>query len=217
MKKQTSKTAEELHKNVPPNWYFISIRENILQRYWHGRRFDEVGRLIEPTGGRILDIGSADGVFTNVILEKSKADKVIGIDVLKSSVDWASKHWKRNGKLKFMIADAHKLPFESEYFDAVFAMEVLEHVHKPETVLSEVKRVLKKDGYAVFLVPTDSLLFRTLWENIWLKTRGKIWDETHIQTYRDDTLVKLSKKVGFKLVVNKKFILGMLQAIKLRK
>ena len=137
--------------------------------------------------------------------------------VLKSSVDWASKHWKRNGKLKFMIADAHKLPFESEYFDAVFAMEVLEHVHKPETVLSEVKRVLKKDGYAVFLVPTDSLLFRTLWENIWLKTRGKIWDETHIQTYRDDTLVKLSKKVGFKLVVNKKFILGMLQAIKLRK
>jgi hypothetical protein len=66
-------------------------------------------------------------------------------------------------------------------------------------------------------VPTDSLLFRTLWENIWLKTRGKIWDETHIQTYRDDTLVKLSKKVGFKLVVNKKFILGMLQAIKLRK
>ena len=72
------KLAEELHENIPPDWYYRSIQENIFQRYWHKRRFEEVGALIEPTGGRILDIGSADGVFTKVILDKSKASKIIG-------------------------------------------------------------------------------------------------------------------------------------------
>ncbi|KKS10939.1 MAG: hypothetical protein UU67_C0091G0005, partial [Candidatus Daviesbacteria bacterium GW2011_GWB1_41_5] len=38
--------------------------------------------MIEPAGGKILDIGSADGTFTKVIIEKSKATKVVGIDVL---------------------------------------------------------------------------------------------------------------------------------------
>jgi len=81
------KSAAELHKEVPPDWYFRSIRENILQRYWHKRRFEEIGSMIETVSGSVLDIGSADGVFTKVILDKSKAKKIIGIDVLESSVD----------------------------------------------------------------------------------------------------------------------------------
>ncbi|MBI3397008.1 class I SAM-dependent methyltransferase [Candidatus Woesebacteria bacterium] len=212
----SKKTAAQLHSMVPPDWYYKSIRENILQNYWHNRRFEEVAKLIEPVKGQILDIGSADGVFTRVILEKSGAERVIGIDVLPPSVKWASRHWN-NSKLKFMVADAHSLPFESNSFDAVVALEVLEHVYEPKKVLSEIKRVLKKNGYAIFLVPTDSLMFRTGWELVWTKTRGRIWNETHVQTYRNDYLVKLSNEAGFKVVVNKKFILGMLQAIKVRK
>jgi 2-polyprenyl-3-methyl-5-hydroxy-6-metoxy-1,4-benzoquinol methylase len=93
------KYASELHKNVPPDWYFSSIRRNLLQRYWHNRRFEEVGKIIEKTNGKILDIGSADGVFSRLILEKSGASEVDGIDVLESSVKWAKKHWKKNKKL----------------------------------------------------------------------------------------------------------------------
>lgn len=211
------KTAAQLHENVPPDWYFRSLKENILQNYWHNRRFDEVEKMIEPTGGKVLDIGSADGTFSKVIFDKSKADELIGIDVLKSSVDWANKHWKKNKNMKFRVADAHELPFKSNTFNAVFALEVLEHVYEPLKVLKEVKRVLKKGGYAVFLVPTDVVWFRVLWDYVWTKTKGKIWDDTHIQSYRKDYLVKVSKKAGFKIEKNKKFILGMLQAIKVRK
>lgn len=214
--KTSEEKAADLHKNVPPDWYFRSIKENILQRYWHRRRFEEVGKLIEPTGGKILDIGSADGVFTKVILDRSNADKIYGIDVLKSSVEWAKKHWKNNKHLSFTVGDAHKLKYGSSQFDAVFALEVLEHVFDPQDVLKEVKRILKKGGYAVFLVPTDNLLFRMIWF-VWLKFRGKIWKETHVQTYRRDYLPKLSKKCGFRVETNHKFILGMLQAVKVRK
>ena len=217
MKNKTELSAAELHKNVPPNWYFISIRENILQRYWHNRRFDEVAKLIDPVNGKILDIGSADGMFTNVIAKRSNAKQVIGIDVLKSSVDWANKHWKANKNLKFKVGDAHKLNFKDGEFDAVFALEVLEHVKDPKIVLKEIKRVLKKNGYAIFLVPTDSFMFKTLWDNVWTKTRGRIWNETHIQTYADNKLSKICKASGFKIAKDKRFILGMLQALKLKK
>lgn len=212
-----TKTAADLHKNVPPDWYFRSIKENVLQRYWHTRRFEEVGKLIEKSASKVLDIGSADGTFTKVILDKSGAKEVIGIDVLKTSVDWSNKHWKKNKKLKFMIGDAHNLKFKDATFDAVVALEVLEHVFHPEKVLREIKRVLVKGGYAILLVPTDSTLFKIGWDYFWTKTRGKIWDETHVQTYRHDALVTLAKKAGFKVETNKKFILGMLQAIKVRK
>lgn len=171
--------------------------------------------MIEPTGGKILDIGCADGVFSRVILEKSKAKEVIGIDVLKASVDWAKRHWQ-DKRMKFMVADAHKLPFESSIFDAVVALEVLEHVASPRKVLAEVKRVLKKGGYAVFLVPSDNFLFKFIWF-FWTKSRGKIWDETHIQTYSNNYLSRISKESGFVVEKEKRFILGMLQALKVRK
>lgn len=216
------KTAAKLHENVPPDWYFRSIKENLLQRYWHWRRFSEVGKLVDKVEGKVLDIGCADGVFSRIILDKSQAKELMGIDVLKTSVDWANKHWKeslpagRQANMRFEIGDAHKLRFPSRSFDAVFVLEVLEHVADPKRVLLEIKRVLKKGGYGIFLVPSDSRLFRVIWF-FWTKTRGKIWDDTHIQTYRNNQLTRLAKDLGFRIEVDKKFILGMLHLIKVRK
>lgn len=218
MKKSTL-TAEELHSNVPANWYNESLKVDFFQRYWHTRRFSEVSKEIEFTsGGKILDIGSNDGTFSNVIFVKTDAKELFGIDVVKKTTDWANKHWKKTGKMKFLVADAHKLPFNNETFDAVFALEVLEHVFDPLKVLLEIKRVLKKNGYAIFLVPSDNHLFKFIWF-LWLNfyPRGKVWKETHIQTYNNNYLSKISKKAGFKIITDRKFILGMLHLVKVRK
>jgi ubiquinone/menaquinone biosynthesis C-methylase UbiE len=210
--------AAELHKDVPQNWYFESIKVDLFQRFWHKRRFEEVSSAIQPVKGKILDIGCNDGTFSKIILDKSRASELIGVDVIKRTVDWAWHHWKYTGKMKFVIADARNLPFKPETFDAVFALEVLEHVIDPVKVLNEVKRVLKRNGYGIFLVPSDSFLFRAVWF-IWLNfyPRGKTWRETHIQTYRNNYLTKISKKVGFKIMVDKKFLLGMLHLVKIKK
>ncbi len=215
--KRDGKTAHDLHKDVPPNWYHRSIRVDPLQRLWHKIRFKTVSALVEPTGGKILDIGCADGTFSKVIFDKSKADELIGIDVLKDSIEWARKHWKSK-KMKFIVGDAHDLKFKDESFDAIFVLEVLEHIYSPEKLLKKIKRMLKKGGYAVFLVPSDSLLFRTVWF-LWLNfyPRGWAWRDTHIQTYRNNYLTKISKKVGFRVEVDKKYNLGMMHLIKVRK
>ena len=217
MKKDLEEAAE-LHRQVPPNWYYQSLKKDTLQRFWHKRRFEEVSKVIEPTSGKVLDIGCADGMFSKVIFDKSGADELIGIDVLASSVKWANKHWGKNGKMKFMLGEAHSLKYPSQSFAAVFALEVLEHVRRPSQVLKEVGRILKTNGYAVFLVPSDSFLFRAIWY-LWLHfyPRGWVWRDTHIQTFRNNYLPRICKEVGFKVEIDNKFILGMLHLVKVRK
>ncbi len=214
--KKNQKTASELHKDVPPDWYYRSIRENIFQRYWHKRRFEEISKMITPVDGKVLDVGCADGVFTKVILDKTKASQVVGIDVLKTSINWAKKHWRRNRKMKFMVADTHKLPFKADSFDAVFSLEMLEHVFEPAKAVKEMRRVLKRDGYAIFLVPTENLLFRIIWF-LWQFSGRMVWKDTHIQNYQNESLLQLTKQGGFKIEESKKFLLGMLHAVKVRK
>lgn len=209
--------AVKLHKHVPPNWYYQSLKIDALQRFWHKTRFREVIKVSEKAE-KVLDIGCADGIFSKVIFDATKASFLLGIDVIKTSVEWAKKHWRDYEGMRFLIGDAESLNFNSNEFDAVYVMEVLEHVEDPLKVLLEVKRVLKKGGYGVFLVPSDNNLFKVVWW-LWLHfyPRGWVWRDTHIQTYKGNFLPVLCKKAGFKVELDKKFNLGMLHLVKVRK
>jgi ubiquinone/menaquinone biosynthesis C-methylase UbiE len=46
-----------------------------------------------------------------------------------------------------------QLPFAGESFDLIVCIWVLEHLRSPETVLNEVRRVLRPGGHFVFLTP----------------------------------------------------------------
>lgn len=213
----TKKIGEDLHEHVPANWYFDSLKKDKLQRFWHKTRFREVSK-IATQADLVLDVGCADGVFSNVIFKKVEPNKFIGLDVVKTSIDWAKKHWAVNKKMRFVVGDAHKLPFEANSFDGVFCLEALEHVADPIKVFKEFKRVMKRQGYGVFLVPSDNNLFKIVWW-LWLTfyPRGWVWKETHIQTYRNNYLSKVCKKAGFEIEIDKKFNLGMLHLVKVRK
>lgn len=208
--------AAILHRNVPPDWYKRGIKENIFQRFWHHHRFSEIRKLIEPTGGKILDIGCADGTFTKIILDHSKANLVIGIDILPSSMSFAKKRFSGNKKLKFMVADAENLPFKKEEFDAVFCLDTIEHFFNPQKVMKEIKRTLKKDGYVVILVHTGSILFKIIWF-FWENTRGWVWKGTHVCDFSGRKLKNLIKDTGFEVLTEKKFMLGMYRTIKAKK
>lgn len=210
----TREIAVHLHENVPSDWYERSIKNNFFQRFWHKRRFSEVSK-ITGTADKVLDIGCADGTFTRVIFDKTKAKKLTGIDVVKSSVSYAKKRFKNNSKLQFRVVDAHDLPFKSGIFDAVFCLEALEHVVDPLRVLREIHRVLIKGAYTVILVPSENWLFHSIVWPLWQMVPGKnIWKHSHLHNFSNRFIEELLEKAGFEIIHNKKFLLGMLHLIK---
>lgn len=215
--KDTHQLAVHLHEDVPPDWYERSIKNNLLQWFWHTRRFLEVKKLIEHAES-VLDIGCADGTFTKIIFDATSAKKLVGIDVLKASIDYTKKKFKKIKSAKFMVADAHNLPFHAQEFNAVFCLEALEHVIDPLKVLQEIYRVLKKGGYAIILVPSENWLFHSIVWPLWQLWPGKnIWEHTHLHNFSNGFLEELLSKAGFTIAGNKKFIVGMLHLVKLKK
>lgn len=50
-------------------------------------------------------------------------------------------------------ADILNLPFEDDSFDVVICNHVLEHIEKDSKAMSELHRVMKKEGWGIFQVP----------------------------------------------------------------
>ena len=83
----------------------------------------------------ILDIGCGTKPYYKLFKHLTKS--YIGIDIEKNpDID--------------IICDAAYLPFKDDSFTIVISTQVLEHVQKPDSVISEAYRILKKKG-VVFL------------------------------------------------------------------
>jgi len=52
-----------------------------------------------------------------------------------------------------VVCDAHALPYRDGSFSVVLCMEVLEHLHHPQTAVAEISRVLKDGGQLILTCP----------------------------------------------------------------
>lgn len=206
------KSLVEIHEDVPADHYDQGIKGNLFQKYWHSRRFTEVLKKINLVKGPILDVGCHGGTFTKKIADKLQSKQVYGIDISHRAIELAK---KRIPFGNFEVADAGTLPFNNNFFEAVFCLEVLEHVDDPKKVLSEIKRVLKKGGYVIFLVPSDNKLFKIIWF-LWT-LYYPIWKHAHVQSFSGSILEDFISSMGLKIEEVKNFNLGMLKLIVARK
>jgi len=105
--------------------------------------------------GKLLDVGCGEG---SVSLELQKRGfEVVGIDF--SSV--AVKKAKDKG-INALELDVDKdgIPFENNFYDVVWAGDVVEHVFDPIFLLKEIERVIKKTGIILITVPNEMNLTR---------------------------------------------------------
>ena len=202
------KTLLEIHEDVPADHYDQGIKRNLFQKYWHSRRFNEVKKIIKPVSGSVLDVGCHSGTFTNVILSKMGSNNIYGVDISPEAIRLAK---KRIPFGHFEVADAAKLPFKNDFFDAVFCLEVLEHVDDPVAALKEIYRVMKQGSYGVILVPSDNKLFKLVWF-LWTMYYP-VWRHAHVQSYSNGTLEKIIQGLNLKIKKVKDFNLGMLKLI----
>jgi 2-polyprenyl-6-hydroxyphenyl methylase/3-demethylubiquinone-9 3-methyltransferase len=98
---------------------------------------------------RLLDIGCGGGVLSE---EFARLDcQVVGIDISAESVAIARAHAQtENLAINYQTGSATQLQFDENSFDVVSCCDVLEHIVEWKQVLSEVRRVLKKNGLFLF-------------------------------------------------------------------
>jgi SAM-dependent methyltransferase len=106
-----------------------------------------------PVGdlGRVLEVGTGEGHVAAHIRGRYPAASVLGIDLPDEGL---ANQWRAGG-LMAAFASGEQLPFPDSSFDLVLAVEVLEHVKRPDVVLAEISRVARKA--VVVTVPNEPI------------------------------------------------------------
>ena len=93
-----------------------------------------------------------------------------------------------NGDFAFtpLDGDTGLLPYDDSSVDVALMIDVLEHVEQPETVLSEIARILRPDGKMLAFVPIEgepiswfSLFRAILGQDLYVRTKDHINSFTH--------------------------------------
>lgn len=105
---------------------------------------------------KVLDIGCYEGYISEKI--KNYGNEVVGLEIS----EIGAKLCNERGIKCFHQDIEAKLPFSDNSFDVVFGGEVIEHVFDTDSLLQEIKRILKPKGYVVLTTPNIASLPRRL-------------------------------------------------------
>jgi len=123
--------------------------EKFAKNFYHSHRLEKVISVLKNYHfNRLLDVGCGDGSFS--VLLKSFTNEVYGVDISEKAVESAN---EKITKACVVTVDEEALPFEDNFFDAVFCGEVIEHLYDPDYLLAEIHRVLKPDGLCIITTP----------------------------------------------------------------
>ena len=133
------------------------IEEWYNKHYCHGfdaPSYDRVKKLInlfaKHKADRLLDIGCGEGSLTLLLKESVRAKEVFGVEIASEGVMAAK---SKGINCQRLNVDEEGLPFQEEYFDAIFCGELIEHLFDPDHLLREVYRVLKPEGFFIIATP----------------------------------------------------------------
>jgi SAM-dependent methyltransferase len=106
-------------------------------------------RAVAPRArGRLLDVGCGEKPYESIF--RPYVTEYIGVEYARTFEDTASSSRKTGPDFYY---DGKVLPFESQSFDTVISIQVLEHTPHPQVVLDEMARVVRKDGIVIVSVP----------------------------------------------------------------
>jgi ubiquinone/menaquinone biosynthesis C-methylase UbiE len=99
-----------------------------------------------PSNGKILEIGTAQGIRARLMAESFPNAEIIGIDRSPELLAEAQQRHQDVANLSFQEADLYNLPFANESFDFVYARLVFMHLARPMEAVESLKRVLRPGG-----------------------------------------------------------------------
>ena len=99
-------------------------------------------------GMRLLDFGCGPGTISVGLAKAIEPGEFHGIDMEESQIEIARSSAEKGGNDNaiFHVGDALNLPFDDDFFDVAHCHTVMNHVPDTQSLLTEIKRVLKPGG-----------------------------------------------------------------------
>jgi 2-polyprenyl-6-hydroxyphenyl methylase / 3-demethylubiquinone-9 3-methyltransferase len=144
----TSLVNNEVYQHLGARWYQAKDDPIALLRAESRFRNPWVAEALSENHAKtVLDIGCGGGFLANDLAERGF--EVTGVDQSEDALTIASQY-DRTGSVRYVHSDAYALPFSEASFDAVAAMDFLEHVEEPGRLIAEAARVLRPGGLFFF-------------------------------------------------------------------
>ena len=91
----------------------------------------------------ILDVGCGTGILFPLT---AKAHSVIGVDISMKLLQKAKQRIEKVLNVHIICADSEYLPLQSNFFNVVFAITLLQNIPNPMVALEEIKRTSKNQS-----------------------------------------------------------------------
>lgn len=156
------------------HFWFVARRRLVLWalgRYFGGAR-------------SVLEVGCGTGFVLEGIQRARPGLLLAGTDVLGASLGRAA---RRLPGVDLFQMDGRRIPFREE-FDALLALDVIEHIDEDEDALTEMRNALRPGGGLVLTVP----------QHPWLWSELDAWSG-HKRRYRRSELVARLEGAGLRL------------------
>jgi SAM-dependent methyltransferase len=141
----SARTERDLHEYVADVEGHDSQVTGVVGYFYRMYRAEVLARVAGIAGRDILEVGCGEGMMFD-----GTATYPVQMDVSMTRVGRAA------GKCRLLLcADGYQLPFADNSFEIVLLVAVLEHTREPWRLLAEARRVLKRGGRAVIVVPND--------------------------------------------------------------
>lgn len=141
----------------------------------------------------LLEIGCGIGLLSSHLSDKYQIN-VTGTDVDPEQIELAKEYNKENENLRFLEADAVKLPFNDNHFGMVVSYNVLHHTGLWNEALQEIRRVLQLQGIFILSDFIVSRFIKRILKTIVKKSRFVSRDE----------LINLLRENNFKIIYERK-------------
>lgn len=160
MKKQLIKVSikdlEDMKKLGGKRELSPYIHKNPLVRWLFWKRLKVMLKLAKDSE-RVLDFGAGFGVFMPSLSKNFK--EVHSLDLNTKPLEYVKKKYNLSN-VEIKKGKESELPYENDFFDIIFAADVLEHFKNLEQIQKEFKRVLKKEGCIIVSGPTENFLYK---------------------------------------------------------
>jgi len=108
-----------------------------------------------PAGSKILEVGCGGGAFIRAISILRPDLHCYGCDISSTAIKQAQ-DIDITGSIDYTVCEGKTLPYNENIFDAVYIIDVLEHVLEPENLLKEIHRIIKPRGLFFSFVPCEN-------------------------------------------------------------